>query len=202
MTGGQAAGSTERRGARAPRQRRRFRLSLALVAAWTGTALAADPMSGEAPFGLAWGALDRVEKPSMVDREANLTGLYYFRDRPLASGPDTVEVVLVVCREQGLQQVVWVGRPLDDSAYATALETIRREGVRRYGEPRPGPAPGSLVWSSGRAILATRTLPDGTRGLVMSASGPDYAACSDSHRTATGHPAGAHVADLIGETVP
>ena len=161
MTGGQAAGSTERRGARAPRQRRRFRLSLALVAAWTGTALAADPTAGEAPFGLAWGALDRVDTPSMVDREANLTGLYYFHDRPLASGPDTVEVVLVVCREQGLQQVVWVGRLLDGPAYATAREAIRREGVRRYGEPRPGPEPGSLVWPSGRAILATRTLPDG-----------------------------------------
>jgi hypothetical protein len=111
-------------------------------------------------------------------------------------------VVLVVCREQGLQQVVWVGRPLDGSAYATAWETIRREGVRRYGEPRPGPFPGSLEWTSSRAFLATRTLPDGNRGLVMSASGPDYAACSESHRIATGHPAGDHMADLIGGTVP
>lgn len=180
---------------------RRSPLALAMLA-WAGSALAAEPTSGEAPFGLVWGALERVDTPSMVDREANLTGLYYFHDRPLASGPGTVEVVLVVCREQGLQQVVWVGRPLDEAAYATARETIRREGVRRYGEPRPGPVPGSLAWPSGRAFLATRTLPDGARALVMSASGPDYAACSESHRTATGHPAGAHVADLIGETVP
>lgn len=157
------------------------RAALALVVvAWTGAALA-EPAEGEAPFGLAWGPMDRVDKPSLVDREANLTGLYYFHDRPLASGPDTVEVVLVVCREQGLQQVVWVGRPLDGSAYDTAHEAIRREGVRRYGEPRPGPVPGSLVWPSGRTFLATRTLPDGARELVMSASGPDYAACSENH---------------------
>ena len=180
---------------------RRPMLALAMLA-WTGAAMAAEPTAGEAPFGLAWGAVDRVDAPSMVDREANLTGLYYFHDRPLASGPDTVEVVLVVCREQGLQQVVWVGRPLVGSAYDTARETIRREGVRRYGEPRPGPAPGSLVWPSGRAVLATRTSPDGTRALVMSMSGPDYAACSEIHRTVTGHTAGAHMADLIGETVP
>ena len=180
---------------------RRPALALAVVA-WTGAALAAEPTAGEAPFGLAWGAVDRVDAPSMVDREANLTGLYYFHDRPLASGPDTVEVVLVVCREQGLQQVVWVGRPLDGPAYDTVLETIRREGVRRYGEPQPGPVPGSLVWPSGRAFLATRTLPDGARALAMSVSGPDYAACSENHRTATGHPAGAHMADLIGEMVP
>ncbi|MCJ2136905.1 threonyl-trna synthetase [Methylobacterium sp. J-026] len=146
----------------------------------------------------------------MVDREANLTGLYYFHDRPLASGPDTVEVVLVVCREQGLQQVVWVGRPLDGPAHVTAREAIRSpharpsgaKGVRRYGEPRPGLASGSLVWLSGRAVLATRTLPYGARELVISASGPDYAACSENHRTATGHPAGAHMADLIGGMVP
>ncbi|KQP85649.1 threonyl-trna synthetase [Methylobacterium sp. Leaf113] len=180
---------------------RRPALALTVVA-WTGAAMAAEPTAGEAPFGLAWGPVDRVDAPSMVDREANLTGLYYFHDRPLASGPDTVEVVLVVCREQGLQQVVWVGRPLDGPAHVTAREAIRREGVRRYGEPRPGIASGSLVWLSGRAVLATRTLPDGTRGLVMSVSGPDDAACSESHRTATGHPAGSHMADLIGGMVP
>ena len=69
------------------------------MVAWTGAALAAGPTEGEAPFGLAWGPMDRVDTPSMVDREANLTGLYYLHGRPLASGPDTVEVVLVVCRE-------------------------------------------------------------------------------------------------------
>ncbi|KQP04919.1 threonyl-trna synthetase [Methylobacterium sp. Leaf456] len=168
--------------------------------AWSGAAMA-DPSVGEGPFGLAWGPVDRIDKPSMVDREANLTGLYYLHDRPLASGPDTAEVVLVICRNEGLQQVVWVGRPLDDAAHATARDAVRREGVRRYGEPRPGPVTGSLEWPLGRTVLATRAMPDGTRELVMSASGPGYAACSESHRAATGHSADAHVADLIGAGV-
>ena len=34
-------------------------LALAMLA-WTGAVLAAEPLPGEAPFGLAWGALDRV----------------------------------------------------------------------------------------------------------------------------------------------
>lgn len=171
-------------------------------AALAGTARAGDAPLKEGPFGLAWGPVDRIDTPSMVDREANLTGLYYFHDRPLASGRDTVEVVVVVCKEQGLQQVVWVGRPLDETAFATAREAVRREGVRRYGEPRPGPVPGSLEWLSGRTLLATRTMSDGTHALVMSMSGPGYAACSESHRVATGHAADAHVADLLGEVVP
>ena len=100
---------------------------LALVAL-AGTVRAADRPIGEGPFGLAWGPMDRVDTPSIVDHAAKLTGLYYFHDRPLASGPDTVAVVLVACREQGLQQVVWVGRPLDETACATTREIVRREG--------------------------------------------------------------------------
>ena len=38
--------------------------------------------------------------------------------------------------------------------------------------------------------------------LIMAAFGPGYAACSQAHRAATGHPAGAHVADLIGTDGP
>ncbi|TXN25067.1 threonyl-trna synthetase [Methylobacterium sp. WL9] len=173
-----------------------------VLAALAGTAHAAERPAGEGPFGLAWGPVDRIDTPSMIDREANLTGLYYLHDKPLASGPDTVEVVLVVCREEGLQQVVWVGRPLADAAHVIARDAVRREGILRYGKPRPGPVPGSLEWPSGRTVLATRAMPDGTRELVMSASGPDYAACSESHRAATGHPADAHVAELLGPGVP
>lgn len=180
---------------------RRLPLLLALMA-WTNAALAADPSAGDAPFGLTWGPMDRVERPSMVDREANLTGLFYFHDRPLAAGQDTFEVVLVVCREQGLQQVVWIGRPLDEASTVVAREAIRRAGENRYGEPRPGPLPGSLEWPAARTVLATRAGPNGTRELVMTTSGPDFSACSNSHRVATGHPAEAHVADLLGAAAP
>lgn len=50
--------------------------------------------------------------PLKVDREANLTALYYPRGRGPATGPATAEVVLVVRRDEGLQQVIWVGVPL------------------------------------------------------------------------------------------
>jgi hypothetical protein len=66
----------------------------------------------EAPFGLSWGPVDTVPKPSMVDREANITALTYFHDRPLAAGIDTDEVILEVCRDEGLQQVIWLSRAL------------------------------------------------------------------------------------------
>ncbi|GJD63421.1 MULTISPECIES: threonyl-trna synthetase [Methylobacterium] len=159
-------------------------------------------LAGEAPFGLAWGPVATVPRPLKVGREANLTALHYPRGWRPAVGPETAEVVLVVCREEGLQQVVWVGLPLAGDAFARARQAIRDEGVRRYGEPDPGPSPGSEVWPGGGALLATREVGDGRRELVMTTFGPGYAACSAAHRAATGHPAGAHVADLIGHDGP
>ena len=74
--------------------------------------------------------------------------------------------------------------------------------MRRYGEPGRGPLPDSELWPGGRALLASREAPDGRRELVMTSFGPGYVACSEAHRVATGHPAGAHVADLIGGDTP
>jgi len=95
-------------------------------------------------------------------------------------------------------QVVWVGLPMSGEVLARTRRAIHDEGVRRYGEPAPGPLPDSELWPGGRALLAGRETSDGQRELVMTAFGPDYGACSAAHRAATGHPAGAHVADLIG----
>ncbi|MBE7243339.1 threonyl-trna synthetase [Methylobacterium radiotolerans] len=172
----------------------------AAVTAVMASACAA--IAGEAPFGLAWGPVATVPRPLKVDREANLTALYYPRGWRPAVGSETAEVVLVVCREEGLQQVVWVGLPLAGEAFARARQAIHDEGVRRYGEPDPGPSPDSEVWPGGGAFLAIREVGDGRRELVMTTSGPGYATCSTAHRAATGHPAGAHVADLIGHDDP
>lgn len=170
---------------------------LALLA-MTRPGPAAEIPDGEAPLGLAWGLVATVPRPWKLDREANLTGLYYPSGWGPATGSGTAEVVLVVCRDEGLQQVVWVGVPLSGEAFARARRTIHDEGVRRYGEPHPGATADSEVWPGGRALLASREAADGRRELVMTAFGPGYAACSQAHRAATGHPAGAHVADLIG----
>ncbi|MCJ2040860.1 hypothetical protein MKK55_18180 [Methylobacterium sp. J-059] len=98
--------------------------------------------------------------------------------------------------------MVWVGRPLGDVAAASAREAMRRKGVRRHGEPRIGPAANALEWPEARTTLAMRMGDDSTRMLVMTVSGPGFAACSAVHRAATGHPAESHVTDLLGENGP
>lgn len=158
---------------------------------------AGDAGADEGPLGFKWGPVSEVPRPFKVDREANLTALYYPQGWGPATGAGTAQVVLVVCRDEGLQQVVWVGVPLTAELLAKARRTIHDEGVRRYGEPGPGPLPDSEIWPGGRALLASRLGPDGLRELVMTGFGPRYAACSEAHRVATGHPAGAHVGDLL-----
>ncbi|KOX42817.1 threonyl-trna synthetase [Streptomyces purpurogeneiscleroticus] len=163
---------------------------------------AASTGANDAPFGLSWGPVDAVPRPLKVDREANLTALYYPHGWPPALGEATAEVVLVVCRDEGLQQVVWVGLPMSGETLVRTRRAIHDEGVRRYGEPGPGPTADSELWPDGRALLASREVADGRRELVMTAFGPGYPACSEAHRGATGHPAGSHVADLIGFDAP
>ena len=132
----------------------------------------------EAPFGLSWGPVDTVPKPSMVDREANITALTYFHDRPLAAGIDTDEVILEVCRDEGLQQVIWLSRPLSEAELPSRYEAIYREGVRRYGQPQTEPGAETVSWPSGRALLAVRKAVPGERRLTMLARGDRYEACS------------------------
>jgi hypothetical protein len=175
-----------------------FRVAVLAIVALTRASAAAEPQPVKAPFGLAWGPIVEVPRPVSVDREANLTALHYLQGEWPATGSGTAEVVLVVCRDEGLQQVVWVGLPLSGRELGRARQAIHEEGVRRYGEPSRGPLANSEVWPGGRALLASRELADGRHELVMTAFGPGFAACSQSHLVSTGHPAGAHVADLVG----
>ncbi len=163
---------------------------------------AAEAPVAEAPFGFAWGPTTKVPRPSNIEREANLTALFYPRGWDPATGPATSEVILVVCRDEGLQQVVWVGLPMAGATLERTRQAIHAEGVRRYGEPGSGATSDSEVWPGGRALLASREVAGGHRELVMTSFGPDYAACSKTHRTETGHPAGTHMADLIGTDSP
>ena len=151
----------------------------------------------EAPFGLAWGPVTTVPKPSMVDREANITALIYLHDRPLASGADTDRVILEVCRDEGLQQVIWLSRPLSETELPSRYEAIYQEGVRRYGQPQGESASATVSWPSGRALLAVRKTIPGERRLAMIARGDRYEACSATHQAATGHPASLHASTLI-----
>ena len=151
----------------------------------------------EAPFGLSWGPVDTVPKPSMVDREANITALTYFHDRPLAAGIDTDEVILEVCRDEGLQQVIWLSRALSEAELPSRYEAIYQEGVRRYGQPQTEPGSETVSWPSGRSLLAVRKAVPGERRLTMLARGDRYESCSAAHQAATGHSASRHASDLI-----
>ncbi|WP_331327131.1 threonyl-trna synthetase [Methylobacterium fujisawaense] len=152
---------------------------------------------GDAPFGLPGGPVDAVPRPLKVDREANLTALHHPHGWPPALGAGTAEVVLVVCRDEGLRQVVRVGLPTSGEALARTRRAIHDEGVRRHGEPAPGPAADSELRPGCRALLASREVTDVRRERVMTAVGPGYPACSAARRDATGHPAGVHVAEPI-----
>lgn len=155
------------------------------------------PRTEEAPFGLSWGPLTNVPKPSMVDREGNITALIYLHDHPPAGGSDTDRVILEVCKDEGLQQVIWLSRPLSEGELPTRYRAIHREGVRRYGRPEKVDGSGSVVWPSGRAVLSIRKAVLGEQRLVMVSRGDRYAACSHSHQAATGHPAGVHASTLL-----
>jgi hypothetical protein len=168
----------------------------------THAATAAELSADGAPFGLAWGSITKVPRPLQAQHEANLTALFYPRGWDPANGPATAEVILVICRDEGLQQVVWVGLPMSGEALARTRRAIHAEGVRRYGEPGVGGTADSEIWPGGRALLASREAADGNRELVMTAFGPGYAACSGTHHAETGHPAGTHMADLIGTASP
>lgn len=138
----------------------------------------------------------------MVDREANVTALVYLHDRPLAAGADTDRVILEVCRDEGLQQVIWLSRPLSEAELPTRYEAIYREGVRRLGQPRTDDASGDVLWSSGQVFLTVREATAGERRLAMVSRGPKYGPCSVAHEAATGHPASAHGASLIAPLRP
>lgn len=160
------------------------------------------PSMQEAPFGLSWGPVTDVPKPSVVDREANVTALIYLHDRPLAAGADTDRVILEVCKEEGLQQVIWLSRPLSDAELPARYDAIYREGVRHHGQPRTDDVSGDAMWSSGQVFLTMRKATAGERRLAMVSRGPQYASCSVAHEAATGHPATLHGAGLLGAVTP
>lgn len=96
----------------------RILLAVLLVAAAGGS------RADEAPFGLTWGPLSDVPRPSIVDRAGNITALYYRDGRSPASGTDTLQVILEVCRDEGLQQVLWSSRTLSRPELAVRYQRI------------------------------------------------------------------------------
>ncbi|WP_236960218.1 threonyl-trna synthetase [Methylobacterium durans] len=143
-----------------------------------------------------------VPRPSMVDREGNITALFYFHDRPLAAGSMTQEVVLEVCQDEGLQQVIWVSQSFPEAEVASRYGAIYREGVERYGLPQDDPRPDTVVWPGGRTLLALRSVSGDQKRLIMISTGDRYERCSDAHVAATGHRASLHTTSLLDPAGP
>ena len=160
---------------------RRYVVVLVLVA---GTVIPALAFDGAAPFGFAWGPLDKIPKPSLALRDANVTLLLYRRDRLQISDVDTDVVSLDVCKTEGLQQISWASKALSKGEATAKFVQIVAEAVRKYGESEPTPL-GALAWANGRVEAISVSESDGMHRILMVSRGPDFDACSAEHdRTA------------------
>ena len=87
-----------------------------------------------APFGFAWGPLDKIPKPSLALKDANVTVLAYRRERlPVNELVDTEVVLLDVCKKEGLQQVSWASKALSSEEATAKLAQLVALGVQKYG---------------------------------------------------------------------
>jgi hypothetical protein len=155
----------------------------------TATASALDQ---SAPFGFLWGPVDKVPTPSLASREENVTLLMYRHDRlPSDELRDTDEIVLEICKKEGLQQIVWTSRLLSALEQRDKLDAVVAEGNERYGQAELE-ARGIIHWNAGRTSALTVSDDLGPRRTVMVSTGPGLDACSQEHESLTGHPVSDH----------
>ena len=160
---------------------------LLLLAALTATAVTGSAGAfGEAPYGLSWGPLTSIPKPSLANREDNVTLLMYRNDRLPSGAVDTEELVLEVCEKEGLQQIVWISRLFSDAEFDDKLQAILREGNRRYGIPETRDR-GVIAWNSGRFLMLRTRADPGMQRIIMVSHGPEFDACSIEHERLSGH---------------
>jgi hypothetical protein len=97
----------------------------------------AGSVDQSAPFGFSWGPVDKIPRPSIAAREGNVTLLVYQRDQLfLTELRDTEEIVLEVCKKEGLQQIVWISRLLSAAEEHDKFEAILAEGIASIRETR------------------------------------------------------------------
>lgn len=166
--------------------------ALLLVLAACSSLSAECALARDAPFGLAWGPVAQVPRPSLAVRDDNITILVYLPDRVPAGITDTEEIVLEVCVAEGLQRVIWISHFLPSADAEAKYATAQAEGTRRYGSPKIDPSSGAVVWHAGRTRLFWSREGPGLRQFTMTVQGPDFDACSGHHQAMTGHPATEH----------
>jgi hypothetical protein len=78
------------------------------------------------------------------------------QDNPNASGPDTQQVVLEICRDEGLQQVIWVSRDFPE-AELSAVMLASRSAIDGFGTVVTGPQDNPNGASAACAKARTRS---------------------------------------------
>ena len=142
--------------------------------------LSANASDDSAPFGFSWGPVDRVPTPSLATRHDNITLLIYRDDRLPPDVPGTQEIVLQICKNEGLQQIIWISKFLSDSEESTMFKNIFEEGDRRYGKAEAGDR-GILRWNGGQTTVAAVSNDQGLHRIFMASNGPSLDACSEEH---------------------
>jgi hypothetical protein len=106
--------------------RRTIRLLFALIGSAGFLSFSASAFDAPAPFGFSWGPVDKVPTPSLATRHDNVTLLIYRRDRlPSDELRGTEEIVLQVCKNEGLQQVIWISKQPLGSPLGSFLRGVR-----------------------------------------------------------------------------
>jgi hypothetical protein len=134
-----------------------------------------------APFGFSWGPVGKVPAPSLVTRHDNITLLIYRNDRLPSGVAGTEEIVLQICKNEGLQQVIWISKFLSDSEESAMLGSIFEEGDRRYGKAEAGER-GTIRWNGGQTTVAAVSNDHGLHHIFMASNGPSLDTCSKEHR--------------------
>src|SRR5271166_3909797 len=139
------------------------------------------------PFGLSWGPVSTVPIPSLTTSHDNVTLLIYRNDRLPPDVARTEEIVLQICKNEGLQQIIWISQFLSDSEENAMLGSIFKEVDSRYGKAEAG-ARGTLRWNGGQTTLAAVSNDQGLHRIFMASNGPTLDTCSEEH----GHPVSNH----------
>lgn len=169
-----------------------FYLSGVLIAVTLTSALAQD-----APFGFAWGSVDKIPKPWTAQREANITSLFYDRSSSFAAAPDTDQVIVEICRTEGLQEVIWVSRHFSPDELSRKFQLAHLQGIERYGEPKQLSDPMTETWKDGRVFLGASKGLEGQQRLIMVMRGDLFDQCSAEHQAEAGHPAELHARNFL-----
>jgi hypothetical protein len=155
------------------------------VVAAAAAVFAATAFDGSAPFGLAWGPLEKIPRPSLALKDVNVTVLLYRRERlPSVEIADTEVILLDVCKKEGLQQISWASKPLSTDEAVSIFMRVLAVGGQRYGESKPTSG-GAVGWENGRIEALIVSELDGTRRILMVSRGPDFDACSAEHDRAS-----------------